>query len=56
VYGHAVAGQAVSAMIIQKRGNEVHLDIRPVISGKLADDETAGFGNVGAARALFPNR
>jgi len=40
-------------VVIKKRGNEVHLDVRAVIRGVTARQEAPRFGNLGTAGTLF---
>jgi hypothetical protein len=52
VYGHAVAGQDIPAVVVEEGRHEVHLDIGPVVGGMPADHEPAGLGDVRGTGAL----
>ena len=54
--GHAVTGQNIPAVVIQESRHKVHLDVRTVVRGMLADDEAARFCDIGTAGALFPKQ
>ena len=54
--GHAVAGQGVSAMVIQQRRNKMHLNIGPIINRVPADHKSPGLGNIGTSGAFAPKQ
>ena len=43
---HAMSRQDIPSVVIQQGRNKVHLDIRTVIGGMFADNETSRFGNI----------
>ena len=52
--GHAVTRKDIPAVIIQEGRNKMHLDVGPIVSSVLTDDETTCFSNIRAARTFTP--
>src|SRR3546814_14632739 len=50
VQGVAVAGQAVAAVVVDHRGDEMQLDVGAIVGGERREQECAAFGDVAGAR------
>src|SRR3546814_11590359 len=50
VQGVAVAGQAVAAVVVDHRGDEMQLDVGAIVGGERRAQECAAFGDVAGAR------